>query len=278
MIIDRYIIREIAKPLVVVCGILVIIFVGYRSARYLVDAVEGLLPAKTITSLILLKTAIALDVLLPITLYLCVVLTLSRLHADSEIIALSACGVSPSRVLRAVLWLSLLLATLVLSLSLYVRPWAYEKSYRLRAQAEAEFDITRLEAGRFYEGRRGTRVIFVERTGRKPNQVEGVFIQREQGDTLQVIYAKQAYQQVDATSGQRVLVVLDGHQYKLARTRKRDRVLKFEKLEMLVKDEEMTPEYRRKAAPTVQLARSVDPRDTAEFQWRLFTPLSTVLL
>ena len=36
--------------------------------------------------------------------------------------------------------------------------------------------------------------------------------------------------------------------------------------------------YRIKAAPTGSIARSVDPEEIAEFQWRLSTPLATMML
>jgi len=42
---------------------------------------------------------------------------------------------------------------------------------------------------------------------------------------------------------------------------------------------EITPlEYKTKAASTFYLARSKDPSDIAELQWRMLSPLSTLLL
>jgi lipopolysaccharide export system permease protein len=278
MIINRYIAREILRPTIAVCGALVTIFVSYTAARYLADAVDGVLPARTIASLVLLRTAVAVEVLLPITLFLSVVLAIGRLYADSEVIALAASGVGPSRILRVVGGLAGLLAVLVAGLSLYVRPWAYDESYRLRAQAGAEIDVARVEPGRFFERPRGGHVLFVEQLDRERHRLEGVFLRSEDGDAVQVIYARHAYQRSDTTGGDRVLVMTDGRQYKFARSEVRDRVLAFDTLEMRLKDEEITPEYRRKAAPTRQLARSRDPKDVAELQWRLSTPLSTILL
>jgi lipopolysaccharide export system permease protein len=277
VILGRYIVREIAKPLVAVCAILLVIFISYTSARYLADAVDGVLPAQTIVSLVLLRTAIAVEVLLPITLFLSVVMAVGRLHADSEMVALAALGVNPARVARAVGGLGLGLAALVLALSVLVRPWAYDKSYRLRAEASAELDLGRLEAGRFYE-QHGEHVIFAERYDRAQARMENVFLQSEEPGTVEVVYAKQAYQRVDPATGQRTLVALNGRHYTIALGEGSDRIVTFERSEMLLRDKEVTPEYRRKAAPTPALARSADPRDVAELQWRLTTPLSTVLL
>ena len=109
-LLGRYVVREIAKPALFIAVILVIVFVSYLLARFLADVVDGLLPSRTIALLVLLRTAIALEVLVPITLFLGVVMALGRLHTDSEMIAMSALGVSWIRIAQAVAMLALVLA------------------------------------------------------------------------------------------------------------------------------------------------------------------------
>jgi lipopolysaccharide export system permease protein len=279
LIIDRYLIREIIKPLVVICTVLVIIFASYSAARFLADAVSGLLSGATVISLVLLKVVIALEVLLPTTLYLSVVIALGRLYTDSEITALHASGVGLTRVLKAVFRLSLVVAAIVASLSLYVRPWAYQASYRLKAQARAELDISRWEADNFYEIERGDRIIYADEIDHQRNRAEGVFIQRERGDRVQVIYAKEAYQTVDEKTGKEIMVILDGYLYEFPRHGDRGYMMKFEQSALPLRPEEIEPiGYKRKAAATMALARSDKSKDIAELQWRLSTPLSTILL
>jgi lipopolysaccharide export system permease protein len=43
-------------------------------------------------------------------------------------------------------------------------------------------------------------------------------------------------------------------------------------------NEEAQEKYRRKAETTLTLAQSSDPKDVAEYQWRITTPLATILL
>ncbi len=278
LIITWYLFREILKPQIVVCAFLVAIFVSYSSARYLADAVTGLLPASTTVVLILLKALIALEVLLPITLFLSVMLALSRLYSDSEMTALGACGVSPVRVLGVVLGFSLVIASLVAILSLVVRPWAYEHSYWIRAQADIQIDLKGLEPGTFYEKQGGDVVIFVEGYDAEHDEMTGVFFQRLKGDQLRVIYAKRGYVQQDSVTGREVPVLLNGQEYQLTWDGSLDRVATFKKLVIQLEQKEKIPGYKRKAAPTWQLAQSSRPKDIAEWQWRLSTPLSTVLL
>jgi lipopolysaccharide export system permease protein len=279
MIIDRYIMREIIKPTVAVCTALVFIYGCYMATRYLADAVSGQLTGTTVIILILLRIAISLEVLLPTTLYLSVVIALGRLYKDSEMTALFACGVSMARVLRPVFFISLVIAVIVASLSLYIRPWAYSTFFQLKAQAKAYFDITRMTDGTFYEIENGVRVIYAEKVDHQQDEAERVFIQTEREDVLQVIFARQASQSMDQASGKQILVFAEGYLYEFSRTGKEGRVIQFEQSAMpLEPKENLRLKYRVKAASIESLARSGDSEEIAEFQWRLSTPLATMLL
>ena len=150
VVLDRYLTSEITKPFATTLSVLVAIFASYSAARYLSDAASGLLAADAVLQIILLRIAIALEVVIPITFYLSVVLALGRLYSQSEMTALSATGVGPGRAVRSVLRMSVLLASVVGALSLYVRPWAYEQFYRIKQESRNRVDLGRFEAGRFY--------------------------------------------------------------------------------------------------------------------------------
>jgi lipopolysaccharide export system permease protein len=279
MIIDRYIMREIIKPTVAVCSILVFIFGCYMATRFLVDALSGQLPGTTIIILILLRIAIALEVLLPTTLYLSVVVALGRLYKDSEMTALFACGVSLGRIYRPVLFTAVVIAVIVASLSLFIRPWAYKQYYRIKAHAEANFDLTRMNDGTFYETKKGARVIYAEKVDHQLDEAGRVFIRTERDEDLQVIFARRANQTMDQATGKQILVFTDGYLYEFSRTGEEGRVVQFEQSAMpLAPKENLHLKYRVKAASSVALARSDDSEEIAEFQWRLSTPLATILL
>jgi lipopolysaccharide export system permease protein len=191
-------------------------------------------------------------------------------------IAMSALGVSPARVARAVAGLASAAALGVALLSLFVRPWAYDMSYRLRAAAGVEIDLGRVQAGRFYARQRGEYVVFAEREDGGAGRLSGVFVHSEDRGVRQVIVAERASQRVDPLTGERTLIALRGRQYRISLGEGPDRVIGFERTEMPLRAEEVVPEYRRKAVPTATLMRSRDPTEVAELQWRLTTPLATV--
>ena len=123
MIVDRYLIKEIGQPFWATFLTLMIIFITFSLSRYLVSADAGLLQLGEVVHLTALKAIISLEVLLPLSLYLAVMIGLGRLYTDSEIYAMRAGGISEARLLRPVMRLTLVLAILIVLLSAWVRPW-----------------------------------------------------------------------------------------------------------------------------------------------------------
>ncbi len=272
----RYLIREVLKPTAVVCGLLVALFAGYSWVTFLSKGMNTLLPGNMILTLIVLKVGIALEVLIPISLYFGVILGFGRLSADSEMKAFMACGVNPYRILLTIFVLSCFVGVIVSIFSLYLRPLAYEKSYRLKAEGEAGFRVSNLDAGHFYERRNGSLVFFAEDVDQDHQKLSGVFIQSENGDNLQVFSAKTAQEQIDPQSGISIPVLFDGFEYKLTREGEIKHISGFSRL--AIYPQELEEEYRRKAKSTQNLIASASRKDIAELQWRFIAPFSTILM
>jgi lipopolysaccharide export system permease protein len=283
LIIVHYLIREICKPFAAILGILMALFASYSAASFLSDAVNGLLATDTIMALIALKVLISLEVLIPVSLYMSVVLAFGRLYGDSEFTAMFALRVTPARVMGAVLALSAGLAFVVAGLSLIVRPLAYEKLHALSQHAELTLDVDAMVPGTFYVGKKGQRVIFfAHRDGSGAGApARDVFVQLRQGDRTRIIFAKLAYP-LDKTAPDSLADVYlsDAHVYDIARgTGQTDQVLTARA--MVVNPSSganAPPEYSSVAAGSAFLAASRTASDIAELQWRLSTPLTTLLL
>lgn len=272
----KYLAREVLKPSAVVCGLLVALFAGYSWVTFLSKAVNALLPVDMILTLIALKVGIALEVLIPISLYFGVILGFGRLHTDSEIKAFMACGVNPYRILFTVFAISCVVAVLTSIFSLYLRPLAYEESYRLRAEGEAGFRISNLDAGHFYERRNGSLVFFAEAIDQHHQKLSEVFVQSEHGDDIQIFLAMKAQETMDPQSGLSIPVLFDGFEYKLTREGEIKHISSFSRLAIYPQDFET--EYKRKAESTPNLLKSDSRKDMAELQWRFSTPFSAILM
>lgn len=276
LLIERYLIAEVRRPLIAVITVLSVIFASYTAAHYLADALSETLGMQAIVLIVVYRTVIALEVLIPVALYVSVVIGLGRLYNDQEMTVITAVGASPLRVYRAVLLLALPVALAVGVLSLIGRPWAYGQVYWTEAKAHLEIPLHRLRAGRFYVDPDTGRMILAQKIDNKQGRMRGVLIYTHGPHDSRLISASEARQTTQ--NGESVLELHDGVAYSLDRAGSRDRVLRFGELTLRMKQPEPVVGYKRKAASTVSLAKSSQSSDLAEFQWRISRPLTTLLL
>jgi len=278
-LIERYIAREISLPFTVVILILVGLFASFSSARLLAGAVTETLGIAALLKLVFLKTLIALEVLIPIALYISVIIGLGRLNKDQELNVIRSIGVSGTRIVLTVLTVAIPVGIVSGMLSSYVRPWAYAESYILDARAEAELNTNRFQAGRFHGSERTGRIVYVRsKDDTTDKQMQHVFHYINKPDGSEIVIAKQARQIQPSEAEQRPHIQLsEGMIYQLTRTASIDDVIHFRNMTYFI-DSDYTLNYRRKAAATRTLWESDQPRDIAELQWRISRPLATILL
>lgn len=277
-IIDHYLVHEVTQPFLVIFTALVIIFITFSLSRFLVDADAGLLQPSEVARLTLLKSLISLDVLLPLSLFLGVMTGLGRLYTDSEIYAMRASGISEATLLRPLMFLALVLAVAVGLLSTQARPWAYSQSFAIRAMAEASAETGRIKAAQFYDFDGSDRTVFIEHIAENGRDLEGVFIRARKGDDLQVITAAKGEFDYFFKPSLHRLILNDARILKKVKDGM-DLSGEFGSFTLYLPAESpKAPGYKVKSASTNSLRKSSDPVDRAEFQWRLSTPVSALLL
>ncbi|MDN5849085.1 MAG: LPS export ABC transporter permease LptF [Nitrococcus sp.] len=278
LLIERYLIAEVGRPLVAVLCILSFIFASYIAGRYLADALSATLGMHAIALIVVLRTLIALEVLLPVALYVSVVIGLGRLYNDHEMTVLSAVGISSLRIYWAIFLLALPVVLAVGALSLLGRPWAYQQAYQIEARAQAQLPLDQLSPGRFYVDAKAERMILAQDVDSQRGVLRGVLIYDRGTHETRLIRAQQARLVPAEQEGESLLVLHNGVAYALDRSGSEDRILHFGELSLHLAQPQPEVGYKRKAASTAALVRSDEAAELAELQWRLSLPLTTLLL
>jgi lipopolysaccharide export system permease protein len=280
LIIDRHISLEILRPFVLGLGLLVLVFVGFSAARQLSAAAAGQLEMLTAFQLVGLNTLVTLEVLMPSAFFFSVLAAIGRLYRDSEMSALYAAGVSRARILESVLKLALVIALITGVISILGRPWAFRTSYALESRAAAQFDLKKMATGEFVNMGGSDYVFIATDLDLERGQHKGVFLQKtyEDAQRSEIIVAQAAELPVLNPGQPMQAEFFEGYNYLLDLQNTQDVTLKFDNLIVRLDNQEAQEQYRRKAETTLNLSRSGEPKDIAEFQWRITTPLATVLL
>ncbi len=279
MIFRRYIHKEIAEKLGWIIGLLLLVLTSHRFVGYLADAAVGELPGELLFQLLGMKMLASLPKLLPVALFLAVILALSRLSQDKELIIVSAAGVPSAFPFWAVSQFALAFAVLIVIISFFIAPRAELQVAKLREQAKVEADVSGISAGQFREFSQGERVVYVEQLSLDKSSMLNVFLQLRQDENLGVLNAARAHYVFSPGSGSRYVVFEQGRRYIGSPGDKDYQITKYRTYAVLLDDEEQkAPPAKLELLPTSELLGATQPGHKAEMQWRISYVLTGLLL
>ena len=174
-----------------------------------------------------------MPMLLTLTLFIAVLLSLSRMYRDSEMVVWFASGLSLTRWITPILSVAIPLSLVVGTLSLLVSPWANEQMQEVRNRYEKREDIAKVSPGKFQESRGGGRVSFVEEVSGDLSKVQNIFTSMINDGRSSVIVAKEGKVEIDE-HGDRFLVMSQGRRYDGLPTEGDFQMMQFEKYAVLL--------------------------------------------
>nr|VFJ93643.1 MAG: lipopolysaccharide export system permease protein [Candidatus Kentron sp. LFY]VFJ98544.1 MAG: lipopolysaccharide export system permease protein [Candidatus Kentron sp. LFY] len=280
MILNRYLYREILLAFISVLSILILVYVSHRFVRYLAEAAAGTIPVGAILELLGIKLLTKLEIFVPVSFYVAVLLGLGRMYKDNEITAMGSGGIGLITIAWHVFRLSLVFTALTAFLSLYISPGTISLEEEQKEKAREEFDITGIYPGHFREIRGGQHIIYVEDVSPDKHSMQNIFAQTLQGDAMDIVVAKSAHQMADEHR-KRFIVLKDGRRYTGKPGELDFTITRFERHTIRLEESESKGQHYQgiDTLPTTDLLHARNsPRHAAELQWRLSLPISLMVL
>ena len=122
---------EVCKSTIGVLLILFFLVVSSRFVGYFEQAAEGLIDPNIIVKVVLLRFPDFITLLIPLSFFLGVVITISRMYADREIYGYFSGNLSKNDLIKYLLPQSIIYFLITLSLSIYIAPYTKELSKNL---------------------------------------------------------------------------------------------------------------------------------------------------
>lgn len=277
MIFHRAILREFAGAAVATFLVLLGITLTTQLIRLLGEAASGIITSTSVAALLALTALGFMPVLLSLTLFIAVLMTLTRSYRDSEMVVWFSGGISLTGWLRPVFVFALPLVFMIALLALWLSPWAVQKSEELRLLMDSRDEAATITPGVFRESRQAQRVFFVEEVSGAGNLVANVFVSSVQHGRQGVMVARQGFQEV-APNGDRFLVLIDGRRYEGEPGSAEYRLYQFERYAMRVESREAIRAPSAKMTPTPELVEKPDARNLGELARRIGMPISALIL
>ena len=278
MIFKRSLMQELFTTALSSFLVLLGIMIAQRITFYLGFAARGGVASDAIGGLLGFSVLRFLPLLLTLTLFVAVLMTLARWHRDSEMVVWFTSGQGIYALIRPLLAFAVPIIAIIALLSLFVSPWATQKGIDFREQMESRDEISALAPGVFKESKNAERVFFVESFSALQNKVNNIFAQSTQHQKLGIMVAKEG-SQVTEKNGDTFLTLFNGRRYEGKPDTPEFGVMEFERYTLRVEPAEAKqepPSPKSKSSP--DLFRERSPGNNAELQWRLSMPISAFLL
>ena len=274
--------RSLTKELIATASSAMLILVGVviaQRAGYLIQlAAKGILPNDAISTVLGFNLIRFLPMLLSLSLFLAVLLTLTRWYRDSEMVIWFSSGLSIKQWLKPILAFSLPFFLIIGLLSLFVTPWAINKVEQYRSQLKSRDELSSISPGVFKESSHADRVFFAESFDELGKVVKNVFVQTKQDDKVSLIVATQGHRVIEK-NGDNYLIMENGRRYYGKPGSAEFSTTEFEQYAIRV-DAELVQVAEPTVAslPSLALIKTHKPAHTAELQWRLAMPISALIL
>ncbi|GAA5317865.1 MAG: LPS export ABC transporter permease LptF [Candidatus Pelagadaptatus aseana] len=286
MIIFRYLAREVLISMVAISGVLLLIIMSGRFVKYLAEAAAGKLAPDVLLAIMGYRLPGFLELVLPLGLFIAILMAYGRLYMDSEMTILSACGISPRRLLGYTLMPALFVAVIVGMLSLFISPAGVQKAELILNEQKKRSEFDHLKPTRFMPSDGGSGVTYAESLSDDRKEMQIVFM-AEMGDAaegeqakLDVVLAKRGEQVVDEATGQRYLKLYDGYRYSGRPGQADYQVIEFDTYRQLLEQPRGIDRRNVKAdsLTTAELMEKDSLENTAALQWRFSLPLLVVIV
>jgi len=274
----RSLVREFYVTGGLVFSILLGIVVFTQLIRLLGESVSGLLAVEGVAALVGFSALNYLPMLLSVSLYLSVLLTLTRSYRDSEMVVWFSSGIGLTRWIRPVMGFAVPVVCVIALLSFVLAPWAKQKAEEFKSRLDSRDDVTLATPGAFRESKQADRVFFLENVDTKNNRVGNIFVQSVQNRKEGTMVAKEGVQET-APNGDRFLVLLNGTRYEGTPGRADFKIVEFDRYAVridAVEIKEAPTHY--KSLSTLQLVQNPTRWNMSELEWRIGLPMSALIL
>ena len=278
MIFQRSLLREFTATGIATFVVLLAITITTQLIRFLGYAARGNISSDAVLTFLGFASLRYLPHLLSITLFISVLMTLTRSYRDSEMVVWFTSGQGLNAWIRPVLIFAAPVSIVIATLSIFLSPWAVGKAEAYRRQLQSQDDIAAISPGVFKESRNAERVYLVEKLAANLSTVANIFVHSEENGEVGTTVAKRGYQET-APNGDRFLVMLNGRRYIGPPGSAEYRIIEFEKYSVRIEANEVNETLPAvNAQPTLALIADKSPSARAELIWRAGLPLSALVL
>lgn len=158
--------KSLSHELIVTAAALFLILIGIvvaQRAGFLVgSAAKGWIPHDAITTILGFNIIRFLPMILSLSIFLTILLTLTRWHQDSEMVIWFTSGLGITKWIRPIIIFAMPVIIIIALLSFFVMPWSTQQVEDYKAELKSRDETASISPGVFKESNNGERVYLLK--------------------------------------------------------------------------------------------------------------------
>ena len=284
--IARYIRRNLFILFFAIIFIIGLVLFGNQFVLMVQESVERGIPLRELMPLVSFNMIRDLSLVLSLSLFLAIIITISQLYKNSEAIVMNSLGLSDKHFIVFIQPIVLLSFLIIFFLTIYAIPWAKQQKNILEEETKNASEFSFITEGEFEVFKQGEIVFYASESKSQDTigeqNMEEIFIYAfDEGKPI-IVLASEAKKYIDSESKSTYLQLKDGIRYHGVPSKENVTIIDFDKYNLEI----VSGEFKKSVAiytniegkSTLDLIQEGGRYANAELQWRLSQPITVLIL
>ena len=286
--IAKYIMRNLVAYFCVITFIIGLVVFGNQFVLTVQESIDRGIPFQELMPLISFNMIRDVPVILVLSIFLAVIITISQLYKNSEAIVMNSIGLGDKAFLSVIKPLAIILFLFVLFLTAYAVPWAKQQKSVAEEETKNASEFSFITEGKFESFKNGDIVFYASESTSTSTDVDGaqnmeeIFIYASENGNPVIVLASDAKKYIDPKSKSIYLRLRDGVRYQGLPSSENINILNFDSYDLEIVSGEVQKSIATfteiEEKTTLDLLKQGGLLAIAELQWRLSLPLSILIL
>ena len=284
--IARYIRRNLVTLFFAIFFIIGLVIFGNQFVLMVKESVERGIPIQELMPLVSFNMIRDVSLILSLSLFLAIILTISQLYKNSEAVVMNSLGLNDKHFIVFIQPLVLLSFIIIFFLTIYVIPWANQQKNIMEEETNKASEFSFITEGEFEIFKQGEIVFYASESKSLDTigeqNMEEIFIYALDNENPVIVLASEATKYINSESDSIYLRLKDGVRYHGIPSNENISILNFDLYDLEI----VSGELRNSVATytkiegknTLDLIKEGGRYANAELQWRLSQPITVLIL
>ena len=284
--IARYIRRNLVTLFFAIFFIIGLVLFGNQFVLMVQESVERGIPLQELMPLVSFNMIRDVSLILSLSLFLAIILTISQLYKNSEAVVMNSLGLSDKHFIVFIQPIVLLSFVIIFFLTIYAVPWAKQQKNIMEEETKNASEFSFITEGEFEIFKQGDIVFYASESKSLDTvgeqNMEEIFIYAINDGNPVIVLASEAKKYIDSESNSTYLQLKDGVRYQGVPSKENVTILDFNQYNLEI----VSGEFKKSVAiytkiegkSTLDLIQEGGRYANAELQWRLSQPITVLIL